>query len=294
MSEVLQSVTDGAALGSLYALAALGIGLVFGVMRLVNFAYGEVITASAYTLLLTKGLPVWVRIILALAVAVLLSLAMEVVFRPLRLATPATMLVATFAVSFVLQNAASLGFGTQGDSVNFLPTLNQAFDLGGIRIRYITLISIVVGGALLAATAFVLNRTDIGLKMRAAAADFQTARLLGVKATSVIVFAFVLSGVLAAVVAMMLAVQRPLATPSFGFLIVIPALVGVVVGGMERLLTATSGGFLIGFATVVLSDLLPSESRVFLNSALFGLVIVVLLVKPSGLFIRNRETEERL
>jgi branched-chain amino acid transport system permease protein len=231
---------------------------------------------------------------MAVAVPILLSLAMEFVFRPLRVATPATMLVTTFAVSFVLQNAAALGFGTQGDSVNFLPTLNQALDLGGVRIRYITLISIAVGGALLLATGFVLNRTDIGLKMRAAAADFQTARLLGVRATSVIVFAFVLSGVLASVVAMMLAVQRPLATPTFGFLVVIPALVGVVVGGLERLSTATTGGFFIGFATVLLSDLLPSESRAFLNSALFGLVIVVLLVKPNGLFIRNRETEERL
>lgn len=294
MTEFLQSIADGVALGSLYALAALGIGLVFGVMRLVNFAYGEVITAGAYTLLLTKSLPIWVRIALTVAVAILLSLAMEFVFRPLRIATPATMLVTTFAVSFVLQNAASLGFGTQGDSVNFLPTLNQAFDLGGIRIRYITLISIAVGGALLLATGFVLNRTDIGLKMRAAAADFRTARLLGVKATSVIVFAFVLSGILAAAIAMMLAVQRPLATPSFGFLVVIPALVGVVVGGLERLVTATTGGFVIGFATVILSDLLPSESRVFLNSALFGLVIVVLLVRPNGLFIRSRETEERL
>lgn len=263
-------------------------------MRLINFAYGEVITASAYTLLLTKDLPVWARVLLAIVVAILLSLAMEFTFRPLRVATPATMLVTTFAVSFLLQNAAVLSFGTQGDSVNFLPTLNQAFDLGGVRVRYITLVSIALGGVLLAGTAFILNRTDIGLKMRAAAADFSTARLLGVRATSVIVFAFVLSGILASAVAMMLAVQRPLATPTFGFLVVIPALVGVVVGGMERLLTAATGGFVIGFATVILSNLLPSGGRVFLNSALFGLVIVVLLVKPNGLFVRSRGTEERL
>ncbi len=294
MTELFQSVADGVALGSLYALAALGIGLVFGVLRLVNFAYGEVITASAYSLLLTNDLPLAARIVVAVAVAVVLSLLMEFVFRPLRTATPSTMLVTTFAISFLLQNLASLRFGSRGESINFLSGLNQAVTIGGVRVRYITLVSIAVGAVLLGATAFLLNRTNIGLKMRAAAAGFQTARLLGVRARSVIVFAFFLSGVLAAAVAMMLAVQRPLATPTFGFLVVIPALVGVVVGGLDRLLAATAGGFVIGFATVILSNLLPSESRVFLNSALFGLVIVVLLLKPDGLFIRSGRSVERL
>lgn len=294
MTELFQSIADGVALGSLYALAALGIGLVFGVMRLVNFAYGEVITVAAYSLLLTKDFPLWARIIVAVLSAIALSLIMEFVFRPLRNATPATMLVTTFAISFLLQNLATLRFGSRGESINFLTSLNQAMTLGGVRVRYITLVSIGVGVLLLAATALLLNRTDIGLKMRAAAADFQTARLLGVRARGVIVFAFTLSGILAAAVAMMLAVQRPLATPTFGFLVVIPALVGVVVGGLDRLLAATAGGFVIGFATAILSDLLPSESRVFLNSALFGLVIVVLLLKPNGVFIRSGQSAERL
>ena len=294
MTTLFQSIADGVALGSLYALAALGIGLVFGVMRLINFAYGELITASAYVLLLTKELHVGVRIALALAVAVVLSLMMEFVFRPLRRATPATMLVATFAISFLLQNVATLRFGTRGEAMNFLPALNRAFAIGGVRVRWITVVSIAVGAILLAATALFLDRTNIGLQMRAAASDFRTARLLGVNAKRVIIFAFALGGLLAAVVATMLAVQRPLATPTFGFMVVIPALVGVVVGGLDRLMPATLGGFVIGFATVILSDLLPSESRVFLNSALFGLVIVVLLVKPNGLFIRGSTSVERL
>jgi branched-chain amino acid transport system permease protein len=294
MTGFIQSLVDGVALGSLFALASLGIGLVFGVMRLINFAYGELITAAAYTLLLTKDYPVWLRVVLALGVAVGLSLVMELVFRPLRIATPATMLITTFAVSFLLQNIAVLWFGTQGESIGFLAHLNRAFEFGDIRIRWITLISILVGGVLLAATAYLLDRTDIGLQMRAAAADFRTARLLGVNATRVIVFAFVISGALAAVVAIMLAVQRPLATPTFGFFIVIPALVGVVVGGLDRLLSATIGGFVIGFVTVMLSDFLPSGGRVFLNSVLFGLVIVVLLVKPNGLFVHGPATAERL
>lgn len=291
MTAFLQSVADGIGLGALYAVAALGIGLVFGVLRLVNFAYGEVITAAAYTLLLTGGLPVWARIVMSVGVAVLLSLSMELAFRPLRRAAPATMLVATFALSFLLQNIASLRFGTRGDSVNFLTELNRAFAIGDVRIRWITVVSIVVGVVLLGATAFILNKTDTGLKMRAAAADFDTARLLGVRARSVIVLAFLMSGILAAAVAVTISVQRPLVTPSFGFFIVIPALVGVVVGGLDRLLPATMGGFVVGFATVILGTLLPSGGRVFLNSALFGLVIVVLLVRPDGLFIKNHVVE---
>lgn len=294
MTEFLQSLVDAIALGSLYAVAALGIGLVFGVMRLINFAYGEVITAAAYTLLLTSELPVLARIGLALVVAVVMSLLMELVFRPLRTVSPATMLVATFAVSFLLQNLAIVIFGTRGEAMNFLPDLNQAFEVGDIRIRYITLVSIAVGATLLAVSAFILNRTDIGLRMRAAAADFQTARLLGVRAKRVIIIAFIMSGVLASAVAMTLAVQRPLVTPTFGFFIVIPALVGVVVGGMVRLVPATMGGFLVGFATVIFGDLLPSGSRVFLNSLLFGLVILVLLAKPAGLFIKTAVSGERL
>ena len=104
----------------------------------------------------------------------------------------------------------------------------------------------------------------------------------------VVALAFVLAGGLAATVTLVLAVQRPLATPTFGFMIVIPALVGVVVGGMNRLVTATFGGFVIGMATGLLGNLLPSGSRVFLNSALFALVIIVLLVKPNGLFVPGR------
>ncbi len=156
MTEFLQSIADGVALGALYALAALGIGLVFGVMRLINFAYGELITAAAYVLLLTKDFPVGLRIVLALAAAVALALVMELVFRPLRVATPATMLVTTFAISFLLQNVAVLWFGTRGEAMNFLPNLNRAFQLGGVRIRWITVVSIAVGAVLLTATAVAL------------------------------------------------------------------------------------------------------------------------------------------
>ena len=291
---VLQTLVDAVALGMVYALVALGIGLVFGVMRLVNFAHGELITAGAYALMLTNDLPLAVGLAACFGAVVVLALAMELAYRPLRTTTPTTMLVTTFAVSFLLQAVALLAFGARGKNVGVLPELNRAVSIGDLRVRWVTLVSIAVGAVLLGATALILARTDIGLQMRAAAMDARTAQLLGVRASTVIRFAFLLAALVAASATVLLTVQRPLVTPSYGFQLVIPALVGVVVGGMDRLLSATLGGFAIGFAAAVLGDVLPADGRVFLDSALFLLVILVLLVRPGGLFTRSRAAWERV
>jgi branched-chain amino acid transport system permease protein len=291
---VLQTLVDAVALGMVYALVALGIGLVFGVMRLVNFAHGELITAGAYALMLTNDLPLAVGLAACFGAVVVLALAMELAYRPLRTTTPTTMLVTTFAVSFLLQAVALLAFGARGKNVGVLPELNRAVAIGDLRVRWVTLVSIAVGAVLLGATALILARTDIGLQMRAAAMDARTAQLLGVRASTVIRFAFLLAALVAASATVLLTVQRPLVTPSYGFQLVIPALVGVVVGGMDRLLSATLGGFAIGFAAAVLGDVLPADGRVFLDSALFLLVILVLLVRPGGLFTRSRAAWERV
>ena len=290
----VQLLIDATALGAMLALVAMGIALVFGVMRLVNFAYGELITVGAYTLVLTKGWPILLRVLAAFVVVIAASLLMELVFRPLRTATAATMLVATFAVSFLLQNMFLLVFGPQGETIEFLAPLNRAIEIGDLRIRWITIIAIVLGAVLLGFMAWLLGKTSLGLQMRAASADFTTARILGVRAGRVIALAFVLAGFLAAAVTLVLAVQRPLATPTYGFFVLVPALVGVVVGGLGKLVPATLGGFAIGFMTVVLGDLLPSGSRVFLNSVLFAIVIIVLLVRPDGLFTRRTGVAERV
>lgn len=291
---VLQTLVDAIALGLIYALVALGIGLVFGVMRLVNFAHGELITAGAYALMLTNDLPLAVGLAACFAAVIVLALGMEVAYRPLRTTTPTTMLVTTFAVSFLLQAVALLAFGARGQNVGVLPELNRAVAIGDLRVRWVTLVSIAVGAVLLGATALILARTDIGLQMRAAAMDSRTAQLLGVRSTTVIRFAFLLAAVVAAAATVLLTVQRPLATPSYGFQLVIPALVGVVVGGMDRLVSATLGGFAIGFAASVLGDALPADGRVFLDTALFLLVILVLLLRPGGLFGRSRAAWERV
>jgi branched-chain amino acid transport system permease protein len=291
-----QTIIDGLALGALYALVAIGIALVFGVLQLINFAQGEVITAGAYSLYLTRNLPVAASIVICFAVCIGLSVAIErIAFRPLRGAAPATTLVATFAVAFALEAVWLIAFGTNGKAADRLPTINQIAIRGSLNLRWITILEVIAGLILLGGTALMLGRTSIGLQMRAAASDFRTARLLGVRTNAVISFAFVIAGVMAAVVALLFTVQQPLVTPTFGLDITIIALVGAVVGGVERLWSATAGGFAIGFATSVLNDVLPASQQKFQTAWVFLLVIVLLLLRPAGLFTPlRRSTVERV
>jgi branched-chain amino acid transport system permease protein len=289
-----QTVVDGVGIGAIYALMAVGIGLVFGVLRLVNFAYGQLIMAGAFALALADEWewPAWAGVVLCLVVVVALTMAMErLVFRPLRTQSPAVMLVATFAVAFLLQAIALLWFGPLGKPATALVSLNRPVSIGDVEVRKITLVAIVVAVVALVLLTALLERTNIGLHMRAAALDFHTARLLGVRANRVIGTAVLLSGLLAATVAVLLTVQNPLVTPGFAFNETIVVLAGVVLGGMSRLISATLGGFAIGFASGVLGGALPTDQSQYLPSVLFGLVIVVLLIRPSGLFTRGHVAE---
>jgi branched-chain amino acid transport system permease protein len=289
-----QTLADALALGAVYALMAVGIGLVFGVLRLVNFAYGQLVMAGAFALALASqwGWPVWAGIVLCFAVVLALSMLMDrLVFRPLRGHSPAVMLIATFAVAFLLQNIALLWFGPLGKIASSLAFLNQPWTISSVDIRKIAIVSVVVAALCLLLLQLVLERTDIGLHMRASSMDFETARMLGVRANRVIGFAVLLSGALAAVVAVMLTVQNPLVTPDFALRDTIVVLAGVVVGGMNRPVPATLGGFTIGFATGLLGGALPTSQSQYIDSFIFAAVIVVLLVRPNGLFTRTRTVE---
>ncbi len=288
-----QTLVDAVGLGAVYALMAVGIGLVFGVLRLVNFAYGQLIMAGAYTLAFTSQAdwPTWAGILICFAVVIALSTAMDrLVFRPLRTQSPAVMLVTTFAVAFLLQNVALLidvRDDTIGEPAASVASLNQAVTVWGVEVRKVTIVAVIVAVVALGLLALLLTRTRIGLQMRAAAVDFATARLLGVRANTVIATAVLLSALIAAAVSVLLTVQNPLVAPDFALKETIIVLVGVVVGGIDRLWTATLGGFSIGFATGVINGALPTDKTVFLPSVVFALVILVLLLRPSGLFARG-------
>jgi branched-chain amino acid transport system permease protein len=291
----VQILIDSAALGSVYALMAVGIGLVFGVLRIVNFAYGQLIMAGAYTLALTNGWNPFLSIVMCFVVVLGLTVLMDMlVFRPLRGAEPATMLIATFAVSLLLYYIALLRFTVLGKTVGTLTGLNRPIGDGTLIVRWIWVVDVIVALIALGALLVLLTRTTLGLHMRAAAIDFRTARMLGVRANQTIFVAVLLSGMLAAVVAVLMTTETPYVTPDYALRDTIIVLVGVVVGGMDRLWTAALGGFAIGFVTSAFAGWLPSSgswpftSGVYIDSVVFGLVILALLLRPDGLFTRRR------
>lgn len=302
----VQNIIDAIGLGAIYALIAVGIGLVFGVLRLINFAYGQLIMLAAYTLAFTDSWPDAASVLLAVLVAVAASLVLErVAYRPLRSADPSTMLVATFAVAYLLENAALVQYsyrqqGIVADPVGTLAQLNQAVTIGSLHVRWVSFVAIGAGIVSLGALALLLNRTSIGLQMRAASMDFSTARLLGVKADTVIVAAVAVSGVLAAVAAVVLSVGNASVTYTTSLYETLFVLVGVVAGGIDRLLSATLGGFAIGFAISIVGAELPSSgetpftSNVYMPSVIYLAVIVALLLRPAGLFARGGRGAERV
>jgi branched-chain amino acid transport system permease protein len=291
-----QTIADAFALGGVFALMAVGLGRGFGVLRLVNFAYGQLVMAGAFALALGSqwNWPTWLSIVLCFAVVLALSVLLDrLVFRPLRTHPPAVMLVATFAVAFLLQSIALLWFGPLGKIATSLAPLNQPWTIGGVDIRKISIVAVTVTVVCLVLLQLLLTRTSVGLHMRAASMDFRTARLLGVRADRVIGGAVLVSGALAAVVAIILTVQNPLVTPDFALHDTIVVLAGVVLGGLSRPIPATLGGFSIGFATGFLGGALPTAQSQYLPALVFAAVILVLLVRPNGLFARAG-TAERL
>jgi branched-chain amino acid transport system permease protein len=293
-ASALQIAVDALSVGGLYALTALGIGLIFGVMRLINFAHGELIMATGYTLLALFGQPLPVMLGGGLLAAIVLALATErAAFRPLRAADPATLLISSFAVSFFLQKLLILVVGSRPKGIDFMPELSRQVDFFGARLQALQLVTIVVSALLLGGFTWFLRATPLGLEMRAAAEDFRMARVLGVRANRVIAMAFALSGILAAAVSFLVVAQTGIVQPRMGLQLVIIAFVGTVIGGLGSLTGAALGGFLVGVATILLQALLPPDLRVFREAFVFIAVTVVILYRPQGL-VPARGLRERI
>ena len=286
MALFLQHVIDAITYGSQFALYALGIALIFGIMGLINFAHGELIMVGAYTILLI-GRPGWPVVVIAtIVVAIVFALAMErVAFRPLRGANPPTLLIASFAVSYGLQNLAILieGSAPQGTSVS--TWLSESVQIGSVTIPKLDIVTIVVTIVLLVALSLFLQRTRMGVQMRAAAEDFQMARILGVKSNTVIAIAFAMSGCLAGIGAYLLVAQTGEVAPDIGNNPVLYAFVATVLGGMGSLRGAVLGGYVFGAIFVGLQAYLPLEWRSYRDAFAFAIVIAVLLVRPQGLIV---------
>ena len=294
MSWIVQALIDALSIGSIYALTALGIGLIFGIMRLINFAHAEFITVGVYILMLTIAFGFPVALFAAAGGVMVLALLSErLAFRPVRGADPSTLLITSFALSYLLQNTLVLMFGARPSGLNILPALSRPILLGEVRIPMIHLVTIAVTLLLLAATGAFLKKTRMGVEMRAAAVDFQMARLLGIRANRVIAVAFGLSGLLASAAAVLYVAQTGGVEPRLGLHLALIGFVATVVGGMGSLPGAVLGGLAVGMVTVFLQVLLPADLRPYREAFVYLAVILILVLRPQGLF-RSASARERV
>lgn len=287
----MQPFLDAISLGGTYALAALGLGLVFGVMRLVNFAHAELITISAYVIVVTNDLPLIISFAIAALTAALLAILTElIIYRRLRGTGPAIMLIASFGLSVGLQKSYELIFGALPRSAAVAPWMTGSSEIAGLIVTVSSIVTVGLTVSILLAMGFLVERTNLGLQLRAAATDFKTSRLLGVRSNRLIGSAFAISGVLAAFVGFILVVENPQVDPMFGLNITILSLVGIVIGGISSLRGAALGGFIVGFILSILNTYL-GNARVYAYSYLFLAVVIILLVRPGGLLSKRNEME---
>jgi branched-chain amino acid transport system permease protein len=295
MTSILQLLFDALSLGSLYALGALGIALIFGVMRLVNFAHGDYIAFCVFAMLWPSidvvavvfigNLPTVLLIPVILAMGAAISIFSEwMVFRRLRNADPATMMIASFALGFVLHNILLMFFTSRPKSIGLWPNLSLPLEVLGARIPLLQALAILITIVVLAGLTAFLRYTRYGLEMRAAAENFTMARMLGVRANRVIMLSFALSGILAAMISLFLATQTGTADINMGLPIMLVAFVATVIGGLGSLYGAVIAGLLMGLVSTLLQTYLPLDARPFRDAFLYLAVIGVLLWRPQGIF----------
>jgi branched-chain amino acid transport system permease protein len=292
----IQYTLDAISYGSIFALLAMGLALLFGVMGLMNFAYGELIMAGAYTMYFTRSWG-WVgMIVTTIVVVTILSLLMELLaFRPLRRASPVTLLITSFAVSYALQELAwtdvlglshrfnaTIGTGPQ-KGVQPYPWLTHQFSISGVLISKLEIAIWIVTLVILLAMTLLLKRTTLGIQLRASTDDFRMAQLVGVRANWVISSAFAITGLIAGVAAVLYIFRNGQVAPDIGQGPLFIAFVGGVIGGLGSLSGAALGGFVLGVVINILNASLPFKLHSYALLFAFVAVIAIVVFKPEGL-----------
>jgi branched-chain amino acid transport system permease protein len=283
---LIQQTINAVSIGSLYALMAIGLAMVFGILRLINFAHGDLIMVGSYGALLamTFGAPIWAAVLIGITASVLVGLAMErVAYRPIRGAPDVAMLLTSFAVTIFLENVAILIFSPTPRPFPTPPLLSNALQFGGLRIAAVDILAILVAAVSLLLLTFFIRRSETGIAMRAASQDLLAARLMGININRVIVFAFAIGSALAGVVGILWSIRVGKVDPLMGFYPVLKAFVASVIGGLGSLPGAVLGGYVLGFLEISLQGLLPSALTPYRDAFVFAILIVLLLFRPNGI-----------
>ena len=283
MEFFVAQMLSGISLGGQYALIAIGYTMVYGILRLINFAHGDVfMCAGLMMVFMCASLPVYVSIPLMLVLTVLLGFVIErAAYKPLRSAPRMSVMISAIGVSYLLQNVALYATGGQPQTYPSLPFVSDTVMILGATTHVVTVVTPVLVLVLVLLLQWLINHTKIGMAMRAAAKDFETAQLMGIKINAVISMTFVIGSFLAAVGAMLYFTNYPSVAITSGGMPGLKAFVAAVFGGIGSIPGAVVGAFIIGLCEEVIKGL---GYTTFSDAFTFALLIVVLCVKPTGLF----------
>ncbi|MEO1016652.1 MAG: branched-chain amino acid ABC transporter permease [Pseudomonadota bacterium] len=276
----IQFTIDVLSLGSAYALMALGLVIVYGILRLVNFAYGELIMVGGYTMFLVggSGLPWIVMAVCGVLMAIVAGIATDyVAFRPVRSRSVTAVLITSFAFSTLLQNAALLFISPRPRTVPLPELFSRTVEIAGVVTPARNIMTIVVAVVLLSLFTWLLRSTVLGIAMRAAATHFTMARMLGVPANLIISTAFAISGFFAGVISILWIGRIGTVVPGIGLEPLLVAFIATVIGGMRSLPGAVLGGYLLALIDTSLNYTLPQDLLKFRDAFTFTLVILILL-----------------
>ena len=284
MQEILPYLINGISVGGQYALIAIGYTLVYGILRLINFAHGDVfMVAGLIMVYATTAMPMYLALPLVLIATVLLGFVIErVAYKPLRSAPRMSLMISAIGVSYLIQNLAFyITGGVPQPVTNPIPWISENVELFGQSTKRVTLVTPVLTILLVVALVYLINHTKIGMAMRAAAKDFETAQLMGIKINAVISMTFVIGSFLAAVGAMLYFTNYPSVSITSGGMPGLKAFVAAVFGGIGSIPGAVVGAFVIGLCEEIIKGL---GYTTFSDAFTFALLIIVLVFKPTGIF----------
>ena len=296
MSVVLPYLLSGISVGGQYALIAIGYTMVYGILRLINFAHGDVfMVAGVMMVYLSASLPLYIAMPLMLILTVIIGFAIErVAYKPLRSAPRMSIMISAIGVSYLLQNLAAYITGGLSQQYATIPFISNTVTIGPATTKVVTLVTPVLVIVLVVALVWLINHTKIGMAMRAVAKDYDTAQLMGIKINSVISATFIIGSFLAAVGSLLYFSNYTGVTYTSGSMPGLKAFVAAVFGGIGSIPGAVIGAFIIGICENLVKGLetMLSMAGISLNLGLatfsdavtFAILIIILVVKPTGLF----------
>ena len=275
---------SGITVGSLYALIAIGYTMVYGILRLINFAHGDIfMMAGFFMVYISASMPMAVAIPVVLIMTVALGLLIErAAYKPLRSAPRMSVMISAIGVSYLLQNLATYITGGLARPYPEIPFLKGTFMLGALKIKIITVVTPLLTILLVIALVLFINQTKTGMAMRAVSRDFDTARLMGIKVNNIISVTFIIGSFLAGVGSILYFSNYGQVSPTIGAMPGLKAFVAAVFGGIGSIPGAVLGAYIIGICESLIKS--NNSIAIFSNAFTFALLILVLLFKPNGMF----------